>query len=279
MPIDKVAGSLSRVVVKEKIRLTSSPDGRHLGLTSRLFYDRNFVLFRQAAGERVQLLCRGIDYELVFKLPGYRSINKQYSAYVGVQIFLPEPDVEYYVTYRSLGESCGFDSEQVRIFFENHHAYDFVSFFCLTLANGGAPTEQDLNSAATQLVGGVTPYSSTIGVLEQNAEENSYAAQLLVVEEGGVSAGVSSINGLTGAVELTISDILMAGTAASMDADDLATAQQGTKADSALQPAQADARYVRSVNGVTPDAQGNVVVAGGGSGGGQNDVIYNGGTF
>lgn len=66
------------------------------------------------------------------------------------------------------------------------------------------------------------------------------------------------------------------GTAATTASTAYATAAQGIKADNALTQVQADVRYVRTVNGIAPDASGNVVVSGGGGG---TEPISDPGTF
>lgn len=64
------------------------------------------------------------------------------------------------------------------------------------------------------------------------------------------------------------------GTAAAQPSTAFATSAQGAKADSALQQAAADIRYVRTVNSIAPDASGNVVVTVG-----SGSLLMNGGTF
>lgn len=89
-----------------------------------------------------------------------------------------------------------------------------------------------------------------------------------------VSAGAVASTGITdstaaGRALITAADVaaqrtaLGLGTAATLGAGAFATSTQGGKADSALQQAAADARYVRTVNNSVPDVNGNVTVAGG----------------
>lgn len=83
------------------------------------------------------------------------------------------------------------------------------------------------------------------------------------VSVSGMGA-VSSVAGKTGAVTLTASDVQGLGSAAIQSSSSFATSAQGALADSALQLAVADLRYIRTVNGQGPDVTGNVSVSGSG---------------
>lgn len=82
---------------------------------------------------------------------------------------------------------------------------------------------------------------------------------------GGGTGAVSSVAGKQGAVTLYAGDIQDLGSAATAQVGAFASYLQGLKADTALQQATADLRYVRTVNGNPPNGSGDVTVAGGGS--------------
>lgn len=77
---------------------------------------------------------------------------------------------------------------------------------------------------------------------------------------GQIGGSVTSVSGKTGAVNLFAEDILGLGTAATASSGSFASYIQGLRADSALQLANADQRYIRSINGNTADGSGNVSV-------------------
>lgn len=109
----------------------------------------------------------------------------------------------------------------------------------------------------------------------QNSTAFATASQGAKADTALQVAPVTSVAGRTGAITLSTSDISGLGTAATQATTSFATATQGGKADTALQQATADLRYVRTVNGIGPDENGDVVVSGGGSGGG----AFDGGSF
>lgn len=108
---------------------------------------------------------------------------------------------------------------------------------------------------------GLSTWREKINKLVEVVE--STAATANIAASGGVTGGVTSVAGKTGAVTLFPEDILGLGTAATASSGSFATYLQGLKADSALQETSGDLRYIRTINGSPADGAGNVNITSG----------------
>lgn len=196
MAIDRTAASADNIILKEKLKFTFSSDLRKVAIVSRMFYDKSPMLFRKCPGENVAPLTKGVDYKLVFKLPGMRSADGLFTPHAGVELLTYEEDSEYYFSYRSVGASSSYDPNALRIYFEQRREVHLISFYALTLPNGSRATDVDLENPLAVLVPTVIDYSSAIGVVERDAEENRLTALITTVTEEGASDGGVSDGGM-----------------------------------------------------------------------------------
>ena len=103
-----------------------------------------------------------------------------------------------------------------------------------------------LGTAASKAVSDIVPTPSASGLVLTSTGSGAYGWV------AGGAAPVSSVANRTGAIILTYADIAGLGTAAQQDVSAFATAAQGAKADTAVQPAGLSKLVAYAGTGTTP---------------------------
>ena len=302
--IDLSANSVDHVVVQEALELAGDAGDGFVAIADKLFYDKDFQLWRLGVGATMTKMTLGIDYRFVFKVPIFRSQDTVYSAYAGVEILTANQGSQYLSTYRSVGAVAGVNKAELVQFHQSNSETERVNFLGLLTPSGAVPDALRLQNQGLVLQPTLIAYSSAIGAAEKAAHELNFSEIEIVqtgttevVDASSSQKGVIKLAGdLEGTADLPrvkgLADKLDTAQAAQLyltrpNADRLyATELQGQIAMAALPASEApdvvqqvgDARYVRSVNGLTPDQNGNVTVSGGSGGGGSGGGI-DGGIF
>lgn len=289
--IDLTASSPEYLIVQETLEIAGDSSDRYVSMPDQIFYDRDFQLWKVGANSTQTKMTLGTDYRFIFKIPVFRSQDTVHAAYAAIEIITAASGDQYAATYRAVGAAVIVNKQELVQFHQANPETEKVNFLGLLTPNGLLPDALRLGNASLTLKPVLISYSSLIGAAEKAAHELNFSeieivqpSETTVVDASSSQKGIIKLAGdLEGTADLPrvkgLVDKLDATQAASMfltqpNADlRYASMEQGQKADAALPVSEVsnviqlvgDGRYVRSVNGQTPNQQGDVVLTGGGS--------------
>lgn len=170
MIFDITAGEQQNIVRNEKLYFTGKEYvSDKIAVTTRLFYDKGHALYMRSDGEVQQRLEEGIDYRLVFKIPAFRA-SGQYSVFAAIIMLIPvDPNAEYVLTYRALGESALVAQAVVREFFEKNSDIPRITFFGLRTSANENLTPTLLQNSNVRIHPCMVEFRTPIGQLEATA--------------------------------------------------------------------------------------------------------------
>ncbi len=175
------------LISMETMSVAGNATDGYIAFPQNIFYEHDFQLFETTQSDGTIQMERGVDYKLVFVVPGFRNRDTRYAAYAAVEIINKKPNATYRTSYRALGASMTVDIAETRRFFLDNDE-STTDFFGLLINNAYVPDAERLIDPTLMASGVLIGYKSVIGAMEASARKLSAATQ-----ENGTSTGTADV--------------------------------------------------------------------------------------
>lgn len=164
------------LVSMEQLSVSGNSSDGYIAVLQNLFYEHDFQLTQSEPGESTVVLERGVDYRLIFIIPGYRNRDLRFGAYCAVEIMNREQNATYRASYRAVGAAIQIEPMQIRRFFLDN-TETTSDFYGLLIEEAYAPDAERLADSSLGVSGVLVSYQTVVGAMEAAARKLSTRTQ------------------------------------------------------------------------------------------------------